>query len=151
MASAALLERVGWLLHSLTDLHELTQRAMSMVVEQLDAERGVLLLQDRETGQLRVMAEQGAVDNATRSEAVRYSRNVVERVTESGGSLLIVDAPSDVRARFRQRPQPGLAIHRVCVPLYLGGAVIGVVYLGRLAGPPVRRRRSRLCSKGSPI
>jgi transcriptional regulator with GAF, ATPase, and Fis domain len=123
-----LLERVGWLLHSLTDLHELTQRAMSMVVEQLDAERGVLLLQDRETGQLRVMAEQGAVDNATRSEAVRYSRNVVERVTESGGSLLIVDAPSDVRARFDSVRNLGLR-SIVCVPLYLGGAVIGVVYM----------------------
>jgi transcriptional regulator with GAF, ATPase, and Fis domain/tetratricopeptide (TPR) repeat protein len=123
-----LLERVGWLLHSLTDPHELTQRAMRMVVEQLDAERGVLLLQDRETGHLRVMAEHGAVDNATRSEAVRYSRNVVERVTESGGSLLIMDAPSDARARSDSVRNLGLR-SIVCVPLYLGGAVIGVVYL----------------------
>ncbi|HET9234104.1 MAG TPA: hypothetical protein VFP10_08205, partial [Candidatus Eisenbacteria bacterium] len=82
-----LLERVSWLLNSLTDLRELAQRAMRMVVEQLDADRGVLLLIDRETGQIDAIAEHGAVDAKVRNEAMRYSRRVVQRVTESGGAV----------------------------------------------------------------
>jgi transcriptional regulator with GAF, ATPase, and Fis domain/tetratricopeptide (TPR) repeat protein len=123
-----LIERVSWLLNSLTDLHELTQRAMRMAVEQLDAERGVLLLLDRSSGQLKKMAEIGSVDAASLRKAVGYSRQVVERVTESGGSLLITEAPLDPRARSDS--VRNLQLQSIlCVPLFLGGAVIGAVYL----------------------
>ena len=123
-----LLERVSWLLNSLADVRELTQRAMRMVVEQLGAERGVLLLFDRETGQLNVMAEHGAVDAKVRGQAMRFSRRVVQRVTESGGAVLIEDAPSDPRGVSDSVRDLQLR-SIVCVPLFLGGAVIGAVYL----------------------
>ncbi len=123
-----LIERVSWLLSSITDLRELAQRAMRMAVEQLDAERGVLLLVDRESGNLTVMAEHGAVDPTTRSEAVGYSRRAVERVTESGGSLLVSDAPSDPRVRSESVVNLQLR-SIVCVPLFLGSVVVGAVYL----------------------
>ena len=123
-----LIEAVSQLLHSLSDLRELTQRAMQMVVDQLDAERGVLLLVEPDSGRLVPMAERGAVDAATRSHAVGYSRRAVQRVTESGGSLLIGDAASDPRGLS----ESVLDLHLrsiVCVPMYLGGRVIGAVYL----------------------
>ena len=62
--ASGLIESVSRLLDSLSDLGELTQRAMQMAVEQLDAERGVLLLADPESGRLVPMAEHGAVDAA---------------------------------------------------------------------------------------
>ncbi|HEY3215012.1 MAG TPA: sigma 54-interacting transcriptional regulator [Candidatus Eisenbacteria bacterium] len=123
-----LIERVSWLLHSLSDPRELTQRAMQMAVEQLDAERGVLLLVEAESGQLALMAEHGAVDATTRREAVGYSRRVVERVTESGDSLLITDAPVDPRAASESVVDMNLR-SILCVPLFLGGQVVGAAYL----------------------
>jgi Nif-specific regulatory protein len=124
----SLIESVSQLLNSLSDLKELTQRAMQMVVEQLDAERGVLLLDDAESGKLAPITEHGAVDSRTRHDAVGYSRRVVQRVAESGGSLLIGDAPSDPRGRSESMVDLHLR-SIVCVPMFLGGKVIGAVYL----------------------
>jgi transcriptional regulator with GAF, ATPase, and Fis domain len=59
---------------------------------------------------------------------VGYSRRVVERVTQSGGSLLIGDGPSDPRAVSESVVDLNLR-SIVCVPMYLGGRVIGAVYL----------------------
>ena len=123
-----LIESVSRLLNSLPDLGELTQRAMELAVEQFDAERGVLLLADPEDGRLVPMAEHGAVDAVTRRDAVSYSRRVVERVTKSGGSVLITDAPSDPRAVSDSVLDLRLR-SIVCVPMYLGGRVVGAVYM----------------------
>jgi len=97
-------------------------------VEQLDADRGVLLLIDRETGQIDAIAEHGAVDAKIRNEAMRYSRRVVQRVTESGGAVLIEDAPSDPRGVSDSVRSLQLR-SIVCVPLFMGGAVRGACYL----------------------
>jgi transcriptional regulator with GAF, ATPase, and Fis domain len=123
-----LIESVSRLLNSLSDLKDLAQRAMELAVEQFDAERGVLLLADPEDGRLVSMAELGAVDAITRREAATYSRRVVERVTKSGGSLLITDAPSDPRAASDSVLDLRLR-SIVCVPMYLGGRVVGAVYM----------------------
>ena len=123
-----LIQGVSRLLDSLSDLRELSQRAMRMAVDQLDAERGVLLLADAQGGNLVPVVEHGAVDAATRDQAVGYSRRVVERVAESGGSLLIADAPSDPEALSESVVDLRLR-SIVCVPLYVGGKVVGAVYL----------------------
>jgi Nif-specific regulatory protein len=123
-----LIQAVSRLLDSLSDLQELSQRAMQLAVEQLDAERGVLLLADPQTGTLMPVVEHGAIDAATRDQAVGYSRRVVERVAQSGGSLLIGDAPSDPEALSESVVDLRLR-SIVCVPLYVGGKVVGAVYL----------------------
>ena len=129
-----LIERVSWLIGSISDLGELSQRAMRMVVEQLEAERGVLLLLDQETGQMSVIAEQGVIDPATRREALGYSRRIVERVTKSGGSVLAGDAPSDPRLQSESIETLGLQ-SILAVPLFFGSLVVGAVYLDDSRGP----------------
>ena len=123
-----LIQSVSRLLESLSDLRELTQRAMQLAVEQLDAERGVLLLADGAEGSLVPVVEHGAVDAATRDRAVSYSRRVVERVALSGGSVLIGDAPTDPELRSDSVLDLGLR-SIVCVPLFVAGKVVGAVYL----------------------
>jgi len=142
-----LLHAVGRLLDSISDFGELTRRAMRLAVEQLDAERGVLLLADRESGRLEPVAEHGAVDAATRSDAMGYSRRVVQRVAESGGSLLVADAPSDPAVR-----SPSVLDLRlrsiVCVPMHLGGRVVGAVYLDDSRRPDLFRDEDRALLEG---
>ena len=123
-----LIRAVSRLLDSLSDLPELTQRAMQLAVEQLDAERGVLLLADPQSGSLVPVVEHGAMDAATRDRAMGYSRRVVDRVARSGGSLLIGDAPTDPETLSESVVDLGLR-SIVCVPLYVGGKVVGAVYL----------------------
>jgi Nif-specific regulatory protein len=123
-----LIERVSWLLQSLTDLRELTHRAMQMAVEQLDAERGVLLLADGETGELTPMAEHGAMDATAHRKALGFSREVVRSVTRSGGSMVVGDAPSDSRVASKSVIDMRLQ-SILCVPMFVGGRVIGAVYL----------------------
>jgi transcriptional regulator with GAF, ATPase, and Fis domain/tetratricopeptide (TPR) repeat protein len=123
-----LIERVSWLLNSITDLSELSQRALRMAVEQLNAERGAVLMLDRESGQFTVVAEQGAMDAAARNQVLGFSRQVVQRVTESGGSLLIRDAQTDPRARSDSIINLQL-LSILCVPLFSGSTITGAVYL----------------------
>src|SRR5439155_15152778 len=123
-----LIERVSWMLNSLTDVDELMRRAMRAAVEQLDAERGVLLLADRETGHLEPTIEYGAVEPVTRDEALGYSRRVVDHVTRGGDSLLIVDADTDLRAASDSVADMRLR-SILCVPLFVDGRAVGAVYL----------------------
>ena len=72
--------------------------------------------------------EHGAVDAATRDRAVGYSRRVVERVAHSGGSVLIGDAATD--PQMRSESVVDLRLQSIlCVPMYVGGHVVGAVYL----------------------
>jgi len=123
-----LITAVRRLLDSLSDLRELAQRSMQLAVEQLDAERGVLLLLDENTGRLVERAEHGAVDAETRRSAATYSRRVVERVAESGGVVLMGDAGSDPRGVSDSILDLRLQ-SILCVPMYIAGRVVGAVYL----------------------
>jgi Nif-specific regulatory protein len=124
----ALFEAVSELLTSLSDLRELAERAMGLVVEQLSAERGVFLVIDPESGRLTPLAEHGTMDASARRQAVGYSRRVVARVAESGGSLLVSDAPLDPRASSES--VKNLRLRSIlCTPLLVGERVLGAVYL----------------------
>jgi transcriptional regulator with GAF, ATPase, and Fis domain/serine/threonine protein kinase/tetratricopeptide (TPR) repeat protein len=123
-----LIAAVRRLLDSLADVRELSQRAMQLAVEQLEAEHGVLLLYDESSGELTGMAEHGAVDAATRRNAAGYSRRVVERVARSGGAVLLGDAATDPESLSESIVDMHLR-SILCVPLYLRGRVIGAVYL----------------------
>ena len=129
-----LLKAVGRLLDSLSDLGQLTRAAMRLAVEQLDAERGVLLLAGTVPGaepdadDLRPVVEHGAIDAATRDQAITYSRQVVQRVRQSGGSLVIPDARTEPDALSHSMVELGLR-SILCVPLFVESRVVGAVYL----------------------
>jgi transcriptional regulator with GAF, ATPase, and Fis domain len=123
-----LLESVTRLLDSQPELDELCRRAMRLAVDQLDAERGVLVLAFEEQDELRPVVEYGAIDAATRDQALSYSRDVVQRVARSGGSLLLGDAITDVENLSHSMVELGLR-SILCVPMFASGKVVGAVYL----------------------
>src|SRR5436190_7398250 len=104
------------------------RRARRTADMHLGAELGLLVHVEAETGGLNPVVEHGPIDSATRDEALGYSRRAVERVTRSGGSLLVTDAPSDPDAMSESVVHLGLR-SIVCVPLYVAGKVVGAVYL----------------------
>jgi transcriptional regulator with GAF, ATPase, and Fis domain/tetratricopeptide (TPR) repeat protein len=123
-----LLESVTRLLDSQPGLDELSRRAMQLAVDQLDAERGVLVLVDESTGEPHPMVEHGAVDARTRDKALTYSREIVGRVARSGGSLLVGDLTTDPESLSHSMLELGLR-SVLCVPMFGAGRVVGAVYL----------------------
>jgi Nif-specific regulatory protein len=123
-----LLESVTRLLDSQPDLDELCRRAMRLAVDQLDAERGVLVLAGAGKGDLEPVVEYGAIDAATRDQALSYSHEVVQRVARSGGSLLLGDASTDLEKLSNSMVELGLR-SILCVPMFVSGKVVGAVYL----------------------
>ncbi|HTR96952.1 MAG TPA: sigma 54-interacting transcriptional regulator [Candidatus Acidoferrales bacterium] len=142
-----LIQAVARLLDSLSDLHELARRAMQMAIDHLDAERGLLLLADEASGAITPIVELGGIDAATRDQAVTYSRRVVERVAESGGSLLITDAPTDPAALSQSVENLRLR-SIVCVPLHVRGKFVGAVYLDDSRRPDAFRDADRALLEG---
>jgi Nif-specific regulatory protein len=125
---SGLLEKVGRLLQSLTNYAELTDRAMRLVVEQFDAERGVLLVEDEGTGRLEPVAQCGASDATSEREALEYSRMLVSRVIAEGTSILVDDATLDGKAASESARRLRLRA-MLCVPMFQHGRVVGAVYL----------------------
>jgi len=123
-----LIRAVEHLLDSLSDFAELTSRSMRLAVNQLDAERGVLLLRDPESNELRVCAEYGAVDAVTKRKADEISRQAVERALGSGDSLVIHDPTRIPNANTASVLRLGIK-SILCVPMFHGGQAIGAVYL----------------------
>jgi Nif-specific regulatory protein len=123
-----LIGAVSRLLRSMHDLDVLANRAMILAVEQLGAERGILLLVNSETGDVEPIAEHGGVDAATRREATTFSRNVVRKVMRGDGAVLVSDAPTDPEIQSQSVTDLGLR-SIVCVPMHARGRVIGAVYL----------------------
>ncbi len=124
---ATMLEQVSLLVSSISDRQEFLDCAMRIAVEQLHAERGVLLLYDV-NGELVPAAEYGAVESATRVEAAGYSSHVVEQATRGGDAILIVDAEVDPRAVSNSIDHMRLR-SILCTPLYVERRAIGAVYL----------------------
>jgi len=123
-----LLEAVGRLLESMSEVTALLQRAMRMAVEQFEAERGLLFLIEPETRQLEIRAEHGNMDPTSRRDAATYSSRAVERVTQSGDSLLIEDTEASPTGASPSMKRLGLG-SIMCVPLFRAGRVIGAVYV----------------------
>jgi transcriptional regulator with GAF, ATPase, and Fis domain/tetratricopeptide (TPR) repeat protein len=123
-----LIEQVSLMLASFAEPAEVAHRAMKMVGEQLGAERGSLLVIDRESNRLLPIAEIGTLDSGARKEVLSYSRRVVKRVTESGIGLLTGDVATDPSMSSLSLRDLGIK-SVICVPVHLGGHVIGAIYL----------------------
>lgn len=123
-----LMEQVWRLFHAIRELPELAARAMELLVQQLQAESGVLLLSGAEPGTFTVLAEHGAVDRRMRRRACSYSRRIVRQSLDSGEGLVVRDARSDPRAVSESVRDLDLRAI-VCAPMFSCGRPLGAVYV----------------------
>ena len=126
-----LLQGVGRLVESISDFEQLSKAAMQLAVDELDAERGLLLIASGRGGDeadLAPVVEHGAVDAETLGKALGYSRKAVRRMRESGEPLLIRDAATELEGHSQSVVDLGLR-SILCVPLIAEERLIGAVYL----------------------
>lgn len=102
------------------------------VIDVLKAERGFVLLQDKD-GELRPQVARVTASGAADAK-LPLSRSVLRECIERRASVLCKDLVAGKTAGTVKPLEPGLVRAVVCAPLEAGGSVMGALYLDAAAG-----------------
>lgn len=120
----------------LADLDELLDRILRLVVGIVGAERGFLLLPERE--QLHCRSRFSRLPEGP--TATNYSQSIADKVFATGNSLYLADALGE-EGFSHQKSIMDLQIRTVvCVPLEIRGTRLGVLYVDRQSLPSLLER-----------
>lgn len=122
-------DRVSRALSSTLDQEQLFNQIMDSIMEALPAERGFLLLLDRETGELTPRVARRRSDTTGGDERATISRHMVDRAVNERVTILTTDAMSDERFQEHESVRDFGIRSAVCAPLVRGEDVLGVLYL----------------------
>ncbi len=122
-------EEVGRALTSTLDVNELGNVVMTAVMECLAAERGFLLLLDRETGDLipTVARQREGVEDL--EEKITISRHILDKAINERAAILTTDAMTDERFQELASVRDFQIRSAICAPLVRKEDVMGVIYL----------------------
>ncbi len=126
-----ILYQIGETINSVTNLEDLLEVIMELVIQVVEAERGFLLLRDIDTSILvpKVIRYRGV---STPEEKISLSRTIVSRVMEEQVAVLTADAKVDARFKAGESIQLYGIRSAMCVPLWRHrDDIIGVLFLDR--------------------
>ncbi len=125
---------VSEIINSILNLDELLNRVIDLVIHLLEAERGVLMLVDETTGELKVAAGR-KIDSTTIEDASQISTSVLNRVANRRKPVMSGNALVD--SRFSR--SKSVLNHRIksllCVPLMIRDRVTGTIYVDSRISP----------------
>ena len=128
-ARLALLYEVSQTLGSTLDLAEVLNRVMDAIIQLTGAERGFLMLFDRDSGQLDLQAGRNVDKETIEGRGMEVSRTVIRRVADLGTPVVTSNAQEDPRFA-NQASVIGYALRSImCAPLRARGTIIGAVYV----------------------
>jgi PAS domain S-box-containing protein len=122
------LVQVSRAVNSTLDLDQVLNRAMDTIIQVTRAERGFLMLKNRQ-GELVFQVARNMEQSTIASPSFQVSRSIMERVAESGQSVVTTDAQSDPRFSGQESIVSFSLRSILCVPLKARDQVIGVVYV----------------------
>lgn len=120
---------ISRVLNSTLDLDELLDLVMDIVIRTTWAERGFLMLRDRETGQLRFQVARNMSQETIAGPSFEISRSVVERVARHGEVVLTTNAQEDPRFKAQASVVSYALRSILCVPLRVREEITGVIYV----------------------
>jgi PAS domain S-box-containing protein len=109
-------------------LEEILQVVMEKAVELLSAERGFIMLLDR-NGKLQFKSAHNIRKEETSREDFKISNSIANKVAQSGKSVYTSDAQQDEQYADQQSVVELHLRSIMCVPLKIKSHVIGVIYL----------------------
>jgi GAF domain-containing protein len=125
----ALLYEVSQTLGSTLDLGQVLNQVMDAIIQLTGAERGFLMLLDKETGRLDLRAGRNVDRTTIEGKEMEISRTVVGQVVESGEPVLTSNAQQDPRFA-NQSSVIGYALRSImCAPLRVRGEIMGAIYV----------------------
>ncbi|MFH1419793.1 MAG: ATP-binding protein [Planctomycetota bacterium] len=122
---STLLEAVG----AVDSPHQLIERVMDVVFEEVPADRGFILMKQEKRGRFETEVVRHSAESR---DKIRASRTIVDHVIQNREGVLCSDATSD--ARFSSADQSD-SIHAmglqsiICVPMIAREEVLGVIYV----------------------
>jgi Nif-specific regulatory protein len=126
--------RAAELINSTLPSSLVLEKIMDLALEKTGAERGLIVLTNKETGEIeRVLSR--SMEDQTEIDALEISRTVVKRVTRGGQSLAARDASVDPQLKDIKSVAQLEIRSILCVPLRARNRVIGAVYLDNRSVP----------------
>jgi signal transduction histidine kinase len=122
------LHEVSRKINSQLNLPKLLDEIMDLAVALLEAEKGLILFRNEETGELEVQVAR-APDKSTIENLIAMSRSTIHRVVEEGNPVFlgkVPSAPEDAEPTSLHRFQIKSVL---CVPLRTRESLVGAIYL----------------------
>jgi signal transduction histidine kinase/pSer/pThr/pTyr-binding forkhead associated (FHA) protein len=119
------------------DIDQLLHRIMDLIFEWVEADRGCVMLVDRELGELypKVSRNRRRQDRDAAKERLEISRTILDYVMANREGVLTSDAKED------QRWDPAASIVKmgvreaICVPMQGRYGIVGVIYIDTFTAP----------------
>lgn len=121
------LTEIGQVINSSLDLDEVLRIVMDNIIKLTEAERGFLMLRDASGQMLTRVARNWEQESLNESE-YSVSRTVIQRVIETGESILTTNAQQDPRFGGQESIIAFNLRSILCVPLKVKNDLIGVIY-----------------------
>jgi len=123
----AILYEVGRTINSTLKLDEILGHVLEMIFQTMPVERGVVLLVDQNTGQLKPKVVRHRDEAKTKD--LKVSETIVNYALERGLGISSKDALADERFSDSQSIETQVVRSMLCVPLKAKDEVVGVVYV----------------------
>ncbi len=121
---------------SVLDIEVVLDVVMEFVARAFQVDRGLLMVADALTGELRVRRTHN-LDSRDEAEAEGYSRSAIADVIAGKGPLIVSDALLDPATSSRQSIVGSGIRTLICLPLTMRGRIIGALYLDNRRGGTV--------------
>ena len=123
------LVEIGKAINSVLDMDPLLNLIMDMVIKVVGAERGFLMLKDKETGELLFKVARNLEKELKDKTLFTISSGITSRVAREGKAILSTDAKSDERFIASASVMDHNLRSLMCVPLKTKEEVIGIIYV----------------------
>ena len=133
-AGIRVLSQILRVLANATDVHDFLDHALARVLEVIPAERGILMRLDPQKRSLYAECVKSAHKGVSDADARRkgISHTIARKVIRERVSVLVDDATLDERFRGASSVQELQVRSILCVPLWLGESVSGLIYMDNL-------------------
>jgi Nif-specific regulatory protein len=128
--------RLAELLNSIWDTDELLSKALELVMELMNAERGAIILHSEKDKTFELKISRG-LEPETSEDAIAISQRVLSDVIESDSPLIVENAVSNPQFAASKSVVMHNILSILCVPLKTGNRLIGTVYLDHRSLPAV--------------
>ncbi|MBZ0291285.1 MAG: GAF domain-containing protein [Anaerolineae bacterium] len=116
------------LVNSSLDTSEVLERVMDTVIQLSGAERGFIMLKNKQSSELEFVVSRGIDENDISHNRFMVSRTITNRVAETGLPELTSNASNDPRYQGNESIVANALRSIIAIPLQARGEVIGVVY-----------------------